>query len=224
MNVIEEDNESDYCQIPLTEIKDEGPLVAAAGYLGIACQGEDAGKCGPHAALPTLYSLRFSLELAFHGATQALEEGRSCAGRTNQKTHILNDLFSTWEMNLKDSSKRLNFYEKNVPDNADIKQLIDKFHQLDPEGVNLRYPTQFPDFANACEAIQDACDTVELIIDRTTPLIPKTKLDCLKRLSFLRTIAEEPCVCQSYSEFVQANNLIQPTPGSWPTSWPSLKS
>ena len=224
MNDIEEhhdvDEETDYCQIPLTDIKDEGPLVAAAGYLGIACQGENAGKCGPHAALPTLYSLRFSIELAFHGATQALEEGRNCSGRTNQITHILTKLFDTWEMNLRDSSTRLNFYDKKVPENHDIKQLIDKFHQLDPKGVNLRYPTEFPDFANVCEAIEDACKTIELIIDRTTPLIPKTKLDCLKRLSFLKTIAQNPCLCQSFSDFEQGDNLIEPSPNSWPESWP----
>ena len=87
--VADTDELVDYCQIPLSDIKDEGPLVAAAGYLTVGCQAEDAGRCGPHVALPTLYCLRFSIELAFHGATQALEEGRCCSGRTEQHSHIV---------------------------------------------------------------------------------------------------------------------------------------
>lgn len=212
---------TDYCTVPLNGVRDEGPLIAAAGWLASACSAQEAGECGPHVVLPVLYNLRFSVELALHGATHALEEARTCGGRTEQKTHDLSKLFNTWEENLGQSARRLGWYGGKIPDITPVWKEIEGLHELDPDGTHLRYPTKMPAISDVCTAADMAQEGVLSIVQLTAALVPKTKADCRRRLAFLQSAALEPCECLgAFGDWVDPHELPLAEPHSkWPEAW-----
>lgn len=212
---------TDYCEVPLAQIRDEGPLVAAAGFLTAGCTAEEAGACGPHAVLPILYCIRFSIELSLHGCVQALEEGRSCSGRTERVTHDLDALFREWKKQMGDSSRRLGWYGSQHPDLDALWPTIEPFHLLDPDGTCLRYPKNFPDYPDACALLGSATAAVSSLVDHTHPLVPSTRTDCRKRLAFLRAVALDPCCCIGpIDEFDERGHLGRVNANSeWPAEW-----
>lgn len=217
----DEEATADYCQVPLAEIRDEGPLVAAAGFLTAGCHAEDAGACGPHAVLPILYCIRFSIELTLHGCVQALEEGRGCSGRTERITHNLKDLFSEWEKQMGDSSRRLGWYGKKLPNLHALWPTIEPLHQLDEDGTCQRYPKNFPSYPDACTLLATTTESVIDLVDHTHPLVPAKRKDCRKRLAFLRSVAVDPCDCIGpIEDFEDAGLLgaIDPV-ADWPLEW-----
>ena len=215
------DEEADYCEVPLGEIRDEGPLVAAAGYLTAGCASQDAGRCGPQVVLPILYCLRFSLELSIHGCIQALEEARSCAHLTERKTHDLRQLFEEWTKQMGDSSRRHGWYGKKLPELEPVWAKIEPLHLLDPDGTCLRYPKNFPTSPDVCTLLDEVTTAVQFLVDYTAPLVPTSRVDCRKRLAFLHAVSQTPCECFGRIEdFDDSQWLCEFDPtADWPPEW-----
>ena len=160
------------CKVPLTDIRDEGPLVAAAGFLTAGCFSEAAFECGPHAVLPALYCTRFSVELCLHGCYQALEEGRNCKGRTEQVTHNVRKLFDQWKQQMSISLNRHRWYRNTMPDLEPLWNSLKPLHELDPDGTCLRYPKNFPDYPDLCSLRSDTCESMINLVNFTAALVP----------------------------------------------------
>lgn len=221
MGAIEID-QTDYCTVLLSGIKDEGPLVAAAGFLTSGCTIEEAGNCGPHAVLPLLYNVRFAAELALHGCTQALEVGRSCTELTNQQSHNLEALFQTWKMNMSHSASKLGWYGGALPEFDPVWDDLELLHQIDVDGTVLRYPTNMPQSVNACHLLDAALNGIQKLVNFTAPLVPKSKPDCPRRLAFLAFVAQFPCDCAPPHELIDCDNYLWPldSTAAWPDGWP----
>ena len=184
--------DADFCQVPLAGLRDEGPLVLAAGWLNSAEDAGQVGECGPHTVVPRLYAMRFGLELTLHGCAHALAEARSCT-ITEQVTHDLHRLWEGWIEQRSHCASRLSNVQVNH--HRDLWPELKVFHDLDPHGTSLRYPKLLPADANACELLGQALNVVIDLVDETLKCVPQTKEDCLRRLHFLRTVANDPSVC-----------------------------
>jgi hypothetical protein len=181
---------TDFCQVPLAGLRDEGPLVLSAGWLNSASDAGDVGVCGPHTVVPRLFAMRFGVELAVHGCTHALAEARSCT-ITDQITHSLLQLWDRWVEQRNHCSAKLAVAEGH----GDLWPLLSVFHDFDPGSTSTRYPKLLPEGADACALLTQACGVVVALVDETLKCVPKTKADCRRRLIFLKQVAENPGIC-----------------------------